>query len=47
VSRAVTEFDGIKEFYGTIMGGTILREKKYDDGSEWLTMQIPDALTHL
>jgi len=47
MSRAVTDFDSIKEFYGTIMGGTTLREVAFDDGSEWLTMNLPGALTHI
>lgn len=38
VSRAVTDLEKMKEFYVTIMGGTIVRQETYSDGSEWMTV---------
>lgn len=29
------------------MGGTVVQQVTYKDGSEWLTMQLPNALTHI
>jgi hypothetical protein len=30
------------------MGGTVVQQVTYEeDGSEWLTMQLPNALTHI
>jgi len=48
LSRAVTDFDGVKKFYGDVMGGTVVQQTSYhEDGSEWLVMQLPNALTHI
>lgn len=48
LSRAVTDLDKMKEFYGDVMGGTVVQQTTYEeDGSEWLVMSLPNALTHV
>lgn len=46
MSRAVTDFEEIKDYYVDILGGSVIREESYSDGSEWLTIKFSDALTH-
>jgi len=47
LSRAVTDMAAMKTFYETVMGGVVLRDQAYDDGSHWVTIKFTDALAHM